>query len=152
MENAEQAKQYIEKASKVLPEDDHNHEPIAKFLNSYKTAAEMADNDEKKAILSDVANKLAHQLTFILFDQELLTEELEAEYRKLPKTSESAKAVEEANATRKEGYEKLAKLNTEAQNAQKEIDIFQQVIGGLSKEEAEKRYAEYEAAAGQGRV
>ena len=52
MENAEQAKKYIEKASKVLPEDDHNHEPIAKFLNSYKTAAEMADNDEKKAILS----------------------------------------------------------------------------------------------------
>ena len=148
MEIAEQAKTYLEKAIKILPEDDKNYEYFAKFLNSYDTAKELADNDEKKAVATDAIVKTAHQLTFMLFRDDTLTEELEKEYRALPKPEETTKAVEGANKVRKDSYEELAKKNKEAEEQQKDIDIFLQVLGGLSKEEAEQRLEDYKKAGG----
>lgn len=148
MDIAEQAKTYLEKLVKLLPEDNKGHEYFAKFLNSYETAKEMADTDEKKAILVDATVKVANQLTFIEFRDELLTDELEKEFRTLPKPEATQEALEEVNKVRKDKYEELRKMNTEAENEQKDIDIFQQVLGGLSKEEAEKRYEDYKNAAG----
>lgn len=149
MEIADKAVKYLNKAIKQLPEDDENHETLARFLNGVENAKSIADNDEKKAIINDATVKLANQLSFILFKKDLLTDELAKEYRALPATEETAKALEEANAARKAEYEELAERNKEAQNKQKEIDILQQVLGGLSKEEAEKRYEDYVAAGGQ---
>ena len=148
MEIAEQAKTYLEKLVKILPEDDKNYEYFAKFLNSYDTAKELADNDEKKAIATDAVVKTANQLTFMMFRDGTLTEELEKEYRALPKPEETTKAVEEVNKVRKDSYEELAKKNKEAEEQQKDIDIFIQVLGGLSKEEAEQKLEDYKKAGG----
>lgn len=148
MEIAEQAKTYLEKLVKILPEDDKNYEYFAKFLNSYGTAKDLADNDEKKAIATDAVVKTANQLTFMMFRDGALTEELEKEYRALPKPEETTKAVEDANKVRKDSYEELAKKNKEAEEQQKDIDIFIQVLGGLSKEEAEQKLEDYKKAGG----
>lgn len=149
MEIANKAVKYLNEAIKQLPESDENHETLARFLNGVENAKSLADNDEKKAIIDDATIKLANQLSFILFKKDLLTEELAKEYRALPTTEETTKALEEANAARKAEYEELSEKNKEAQNKQKEIDILQQVLGGMSKEEAEKRYEDYVAAGGQ---
>lgn len=149
MDIAEQAKTYLEKLVKVLPEDHHSHEYFATFLSSYDTAKEMVgDNAEKQALLTDAIVKVCNQLTFILFRDELLSEELEKEYRTLPKPEETTAELEKVNKIRKDKYDELAKMNTEAQNEQKDIDIFQQVLGGLSKEEAEKKFEDYKQAGG----
>lgn len=148
METADKAIKYLNEAIKMLPEDDENHATLAKFLNGVENAKGMADNDEKKAIVNDATVKLANQLSFILFKKDLLSDELAKEFKALPTAEDTTKALEEANAARKAEYEELAKRNEEAQNKQKEIDIFNQVLGGLSKEEAEKRYEEYVKAGG----
>ena len=146
MEVAEQAKAYLEKLIKLLPEDNHNHEYFTKYLNSFETAKELADTDEKKALIADATVKVANQLTFIMFRESLLTAELEKEYRELPKPEETTKTLEEVNKVRKDHYEELAKANKEAQNEQQEIDVFQQVLGGLSKEEAQQKIEDYKNA------
>lgn len=148
MEIAEQAKTYLEELVKVLPEDHHSHEYFTKFLNSYEVAKDIADNDEKKALLSDATVKVSNQLTFIMFRDGMLDDKLEKEYRELPKPEETTKTLEDINGLRKAHYEELAKLNKEAQDEQKDMDVFQQVLGGLSKEEAEKKLEDYQKAGG----
>jgi len=149
MDIAEQAKTYLEKLVKALPEDHHSHEYFTTFLNSYATAKEMVgDNAEKQALLTDAIVKVSNQLTFILFRDGLLSEELEKEYRTLPKPEDTTAELEKVNKVRKDKYDELAKMNAEAQNEQKDIDIFQQVLGGLSKEEAEKKFEDYKQAGG----
>lgn len=148
MEVAEQAKAYIEKAIKVLPEDNHNHEYFAKFLTSFDNAKELVDNDEKKAIITDASVKVANQLTFIMFREGLLSEELEKEYRGLPKPEETTEKLEEVNKVRKDKYEELAKANKAAEDEQADIDMFQQVLGGRSVEEAKQKLEDYKNAGG----
>lgn len=148
MEIAEQARAYIEKAVKVLPEDNHNHEYFAKYLTSFDNAKELADNDEKKALIADASVKVANQLTFILYRDEFLTDELKKEYRALPKPEETTKTLEEVNKVRKDKYEELAKANKAAEDEQADIDMFQQVLGGRSVEEAKQRLEDYKAAGG----
>lgn len=148
METADKAKSYLEKAIKVLPEDNHNHDYFAKFLTSFENAKKIADNDEKKAYLADATVKVANQLSFILFRENLLTEDLEKEYRALPSAEETTKALEEANKVRKDKYEELAKMNKEAEDEQMDMDVFQQVLGGRSVEEAKQKLEDYKNAGG----
>lgn len=143
-----EAKAYLEKLVKVLPEDHRDYEYFTKFLNSYETAKDMADNDEKKAIINDAVVKVANQLTFVMFREGLLTEELEKEFRTLPKPEETTKALEDAHQARKDRYEELRKMNQKAQDEQDEIDIFQRVLGGMTKEDAEAKLEEYKNAGG----
>lgn len=148
METADKAKSYLEKAVKVLPEDNHNHDYFAKFLTSFENAKKIADSDEKKAYLADATVKVANQLSFILFRENLLTEDLEKEYRALPSAEETTKTLEEVNKARKDKYEELAKMNKEAEDEQADIDVFQQVLGGRSIEEAKQKLEDYKAAGG----
>ena len=143
-----EAKEYLEKIVKILPEDHQSHEYFSKFLTSYDAANDLADNDEKKALLKDATVKVANQLTFILFRDGLLTDELEKEYRTLPKPEETTEELNAANKVRKDRYEELAKKNKEAEDEQAEIDVFQQVLGGRSVEEAKQRIEDYKTAGG----
>lgn len=148
METADKAKTYLEKLVAILPEDHHSHEYFTKFVNSYDAAKDMADSDEKIALLADATIKVANQLTFIMFRDELLNKDLEKEYRSLPKPEETTAELEKINQVRKDHYEELRKANQAAQDEQKDMDIFQQVLGGLSKEEAEKKLEDYKQAGG----
>lgn len=148
MEIAEQAKIYLEKAIKLLPEDNKNLEYFVKFLEGYANAKDLADNAEKQALIVDAIVKVANQLTFIMFRERLLTEELERAYRALPKPEETTASLEKANAARKKRYEELAKMNKEAEEEQAEIDVVQQVLGGRSVEEAKQKLEDYKQAGG----
>lgn len=148
MEVAEKARTYLEKAVKVLPEDNKNHDYFAKFLTNFDNAKKLADNEEKEALIADAIVKVSNQLTFILFREQLLTAELEAEYRELPKVDETEAALEKANKVRKDHYEELAKMNKEAEDEQAEIDVVTQVLGGRSVEEAKQKLEDYKAAGG----
>lgn len=144
----EKAISYIDKAVKVLPEDHRDRDYFARFLNSVSAAKELADTEEKKLMLKDTAVKVANQLSFILFRENLLSEELEKEYRELPSPEATEAELKEENEVRRKSYEELQKQLTEAQNKQKAVDVFMQVMGGLSKEEAEEKYEQYQQAGG----
>lgn len=143
-----QAISYIEKAIKVLPEGHRDHDYFVRFVSSTGNAQELADTEEKKLMLKDTAVKVANQLSFILFRESLLSEELEKEYRELPSPEVTEAELKQENEIRKQSYKELQKQITEAQNKQKAVDVFMQVMGGLSKEEAEEKYEQYQQAGG----
>lgn len=148
MEVAEQAKAYIEKAVKFLPEDHHSYAFFPKFLESFENAKELADDDEKRARIANAAVATATRLTMFLFVEGILSDELEAEWRKLPKPEETEKMLDELRLKRQARYDEIHKTLKEAEDEQHDFDVFNQVLGGLSKEEAEKRIEMYKNAGG----
>lgn len=144
----EQAYEFIKKTQEALPEGHRDKEYFEKFLENMPKAKELADNQEKAMLLTDTAVKVANQLSFILFRENKLTEAAEREYRELPDTVYVQSLLEKVTKERVDAAEAVRAQMTEAQNAQKSIDIFTQVMAGLSPEEAEQRYNEYVKAGG----
>lgn len=139
----ENAKAYIEKALKSLPEKDDSQEYFNKFLEAYPNAVEAADNGEKVAILDDTAIKVANQLSFTLFRNNLLTDELESEYRSLPTVSYTQGVVKKEQESRQAENDKITELVTKSKKEQEEVDIFIQILAGRSREEAEENIQKY---------
>lgn len=101
------------------------------------------ENEEKLAMLGAYAVQEANRLVSTLWREELLTPELEKEYRSLPKMTEMADAYNKFNDARKERMDKIMDDHKVMAEEEKELDIFKGIINGISAKEAEKKYNEY---------
>lgn len=101
------------------------------------------DNEEKIAMLGAYAVQEANRVVSTLWREELLPENLEAEYRKLPKMTEMADKYNEFTSARKERMDKVMADHKVIAEEEKELDIFKGIINGVPAEESEKRYNEY---------
>lgn len=147
------AVEYVKKALFILPEDNRDYGYFTKFLDAYDNAEKLADTDEKVAILYATAVKVAHQITSILFRLNKLPEDLLKEYREFPLPEDAEKEYIEVSKPRKEKAEELQKKLAETQDEQIEVDVFIQVVNGVSEEEARQKIEDYklQSAAMQGR-
>lgn len=100
-------------------------------------------NEEKIAMLGAYAVQEANRVVSTLWREELLPENLEAEYRKLPKMTEMADKYNEFTSARKERMDKVMADHKVIAEEEKELDIFKGIINGVPAEESEKRYNEY---------
>lgn len=149
----EDALAVIEKATPLLLDDKQKgyFESVSK---SIKTAADMLEagkdsekNDEKVVRLCDAAVKYANQLMFILFRDDKITDELGTMFRRLVTPEFTGEQVRVYEKAREDRIEELNNAHQAIVDEQKDLDIFTAIIAGMSKEEAEKRMAEYEAQA-----
>lgn len=101
------------------------------------------DNEEKIAMLGAYAVQEANRVVSTLWREELLPENLEAEYRKLPKMTEMADKYNEFTSARKERMDKVMADHKVIAEEEKGLDIFKGIINGVPAEESEKRYNEY---------
>ena len=101
------------------------------------------DNEEKIAMLSAYAVQEANRVVSTLWREELLPEDLEKEYRKLPKMEEMASKYNEFTADRKERMDKIMADHKVIAEEERELDIFKGIVNGISAEESEKKYDEY---------
>ena len=72
-----------------------------------------------------------------------MPEDLEKEYRKLPKMEEMASKYNEFTADRKERMDKIMADHKVIAEEERELDIFKGIVNGISAEESEKKYDEY---------
>ena len=100
------------------------------------------DNEEKIAMLSAYAVQEANRVVSTLWREELLPEDLEKEYRKLPKMEEMASKYNEFTADRKERMDKIMADHKVIAEEERELDIFKGIVNGISAEESEKKYDE----------
>lgn len=107
------------------------------------------ENAEKMALLTAYAVQEANQIVSTLWRLELLTDELEKEYRALPTLKEVADAYNEFTAARKERLDKIMENHKAITDEEKELDIFKGIINGISAKDAEKKYNEFKAAQSQ---
>ena len=143
-----EALEVIDKATPLLS-DDKQKDYFNGVAKSIRTASGMvgfeAENDEKRVRLCDAAIKYVNQLMFILFRENKIDEELGKQFRALVTPEYTGKLVKEFEDAREKRIEEVDKMHEAIVNEQKDLDIFTAVIAGMSKKEAEKRMAEYEA-------
>lgn len=109
-------------------------------------------NEEKIALLGAYAVQEANRVVATLWREELLTPELEKEYRTLPKMSEMASKYNEYVDARKARMDKIMADHKVIAEEEKDLDIFKGIVNGVPAEESEKRYAEYQEQAQQAMV
>lgn len=118
---------------------------LEKVASSIKTAKEnMADNEEKYAILLDSVTRWANQIVFTLFREGKLTAELEKEYRGLKPVAETTEAAKKFADLRQEKINALNDEHAKIVREQNGLDIFRAIIGGMSADEAKAKLQEYE--------
>lgn len=100
-------------------------------------------NIERESLLRAFAVQEANRVVTMLWRMELLTPELEKEYRALPKMEEMAAAYNVFTDERKARMDKVMEDHKAIAEEEKELDIFKGIINGISAEESEKRYNEY---------
>lgn len=148
MDTIKAANKIIKDGIALLPDEakgDFKAQASDIFINEAinNACGALNENEEKIAMLSAYAVQEANRVVTMLWRMELLTKELEAEYRKLPKMEDMAKAYNEFTSARKERMDKVMADHKVIAEEEKELDIFKGIINGISAEESEKRYNEY---------
>lgn len=115
------------------------------FVNeAIETASTVTgDNLEKKVMLEAIAVREANQMAATLWRLELITPELEKEFRALPPLAD---IVEEYNvfvANRKAKEDKLSEQFREFSEEKRDIDIFMGIINGIAPDVAEQKYEDF---------
>ncbi len=144
-ENTAKIVEFIRKTLVVLPEDNKDRGYFTKFLDSYDNALELADNEEKEALLQRTAVYVMNQLVMNLFRYNKLPDDVEKEYRTFITLDEADADFEKAVEDRKKEGEEYQKLAEVVQQKQLDIDLFKQVLNGKSVEEAKEALANYAA-------
>lgn len=140
----EKAKSIIVEGKELL-KDEKQKTYFDGVVESLNAAKDMADDEEKNARLEDAAIKFVNQLCFILFREQLITDDLTARLRELPSPETTAEAVRGYDQARDARIEELNKKHEEIIDEQKALDLFTAVIAGYSKEEAARKMAEHDA-------
>lgn len=145
METAKQANQLIKKALEILTDEND----LAHFSNVpeiFNNASGMVNGDEYcEAMLKGWMVSQANNVMFLLWRRNLLTKELEDEYRELPSTEEAVKDFEGFEKANAEKANELEAARKEFMDAQHKTDIFKAILNGMSKEKAEEEYAKMQA-------
>lgn len=100
-------------------------------------------NEEKIALLTAYAVQEANRVVSTLWREELLTPELEKEYRALPKMKEVADAYNEFADDRKARMDKVMADHKVIADEEKDLDIFKGIVNGISAKEAEAKYEDF---------
>lgn len=100
-------------------------------------------NKEKESMLAAYAVQEANRVVSALWREELLTSELEKEYRALPKMTEMASKYNEFVSDRKARMDEIMAQHKAIAEEEKDLDIFKGIVNGISAKESEKKYAEY---------
>ena len=129
---------------KLTDEDQKKY--FDNVVESLNTAEGMLDGDEEKENrILDAAIKYVNQLAFILFREGTISEEETAAFRELPAPEETSKKIKEFEKAYQARVDEVTAKQREMMEERKGLDLFLAVISGMSKEDAEKKMAQYEA-------
>lgn len=102
------------------------------------------DDPEKTAMLKAYSVQEANRVVSTLWREELLSPELEKEYRALPKMKEVADEYNKFTSARKARMEEVMEDHKAIAEEEKELDIFKGIVNGISAAESAKKYEEWQ--------
>lgn len=149
MEIIKAANKVIKDGIALLPDDakvDFKARSADIFINEAIANAMGATNknEEKEAMLEAYSVQEAGRVVSTLWRLQLLTDDLEAEYRKLPPLKEESDKYNAYITNRRERLEDAMNPVRAIQDEEKDLEIFMGIINGISAKDAEKRYEEYQ--------
>ena len=150
MDTVKAANKVIKDGIALLPDEakgDFKAQASDIFINEAISNALGAsnENEEKLAMLGAYAVQEANRVVSALWREELLTPELEKEYRELPKMKEMADLYNKFTSARKAKMDDIMAQHKVIADEERDLDIFKGIVNGISAKEAEKKYNEYKA-------
>lgn len=150
MDTIKAANKVIKDGIALLPDEakgDFKAQASDIFINEAISNALGASNknEEKLAMLGAYAVQEANRVVSTLWREELLTPELEKEYRELPKMKEMADSYNRFTSARKAKMDDIMAQHKVIADEERDLDIFKGIVNGISAKEAEKKYNEYKA-------
>lgn len=149
METIKEANRIIKEGISLLPDEakgDFKAQASDIFIDEAinNACGAVNGNEEKIALLGAYAVQEANRVVTTLWRLELLPEDMEKAYRKLPPMTEMANEYNKFTSARKERMDKVMADHKVIAEEEKEFDIFKGIINGIPAEESEKRYADYQ--------
>lgn len=136
---------YLQKVNDIIGKEDQRTEFLKKAIEAGNNALEaMADNEEKFAYLYYATTNWANQATIFLIQEDKLTDELKAEYRSFPLPEVAEASFKEFRDARQAERDRINAEQKEIMDKERGFEIFQAIVGGMSKEEAKAKMDEYE--------
>lgn len=126
-------------------EDEADQKAFKDVLGYLETAKTMVENNKYATCLYDATTKYVNQLAFRLFVEDKFDDELLKVFKgfeTVKTVSEYARAYTEEDKAR---TEEITKAQQDYMAERQPFEIFQAVISGMSKEEAEQKQADYKA-------
>lgn len=148
MDTIKSANKIIKDGIALLPDDakgEFKAQASDIFINEAISNALGAVNGdkEKEAMLAAYAVQEANRVVSTLWREELLTQELEKDYRVLPKMVEMAGEYNKFVSDRKARMDEIMAQHKAIAEEEKDLDIFKGIVNGISAKESEKKYEEY---------
>lgn len=135
---------YLAKTKELIEAEDQKTF-LGKALDAGNNALEaMADNEEKYAYLYFATLNWANQASIFLLQADKFTPELTAEYRSFPLPEVAEKNFQEFRAARQAERDRINAEQKEIMDKERGFEIFQAIVGGMSKEDAKAKMEEYE--------
>lgn len=143
------ANKIVEEGLLLLPDEAKGEFKAAAnndlFVNEAigKAYTVIGDSEEKKVMLEAVAVREANQMAATLWRLELITPEIEKEFRTLPPLADMANKYNVFADERKAREEELNEKFKEFSEEKRDIDIFMGIINGISPDVAEQKYEDF---------
>lgn len=150
MDTIKAANKVIKDGIALLPDDakkdfmsQMNPElPINDAINN--ACGALNDDEEKVAMLAAYAVQEANRVASTLWRLGLITDELEAAFRALPAQDFMAAQYNAFLDERNARIDALMEKDKEIRDEKRRLEIFMGIINGVSAEEAEKKYDDYQ--------
>lgn len=116
-------------------------------------AKALAEDNEKSPLLAEKVSMLvafsvqeANRMASTLWRLKALTDEIEKEYRELPRMEVVADNYNKYVDERHKRSDALTEKGNEIQEEKRELEIFMGIVNGVPAEESERRYEEFKNA------
>lgn len=136
---------YLLSVNELLEKEDQRKEFLGKAISAGDNALESIGEDEEKfAYLYYAALNWANQATIFLLQENKLSDELLATYREFPLPEEAEATLKEYRGSRQAERDRINAEQKKVMDKENELNVFQAIVGGMSKEEAQAKMEEYE--------
>ncbi len=139
-------KTFIKEASELLT-NETDKEYFTRKKGIFRTAGALAETPEQKELLLNNLVQTRHQLVFLLFRRELITDEITKKFLSMMTIEDANKRYAAAEDERKARQDEEAKKINALREEENKLDIFKGVLSGMTKEKAEEELKKYQAEA-----
>ena len=131
----------------TLLQDENDKTYFTRKKGIFRTAEALADTPEQKELLFNNFVQARHQLVFLLFRRQLITDDVTKKFLGMMTIEDANKRYAAVEDERKKRQDEESVRIKELQEEENKLDIFKGVLSGMTKEKAEEELAKYKAAA-----
>ena len=139
-------KNFIKEASELLT-NETDKEYFTRKKGIFRTAATLAETPEQKELLLNNLVQARHQLVFLLFRREIITDEITKKFLSMMTIEDANKRYADVEDERKKRQEEESVRINALREEENKLDIFKGVLSGMTKEKAEEELKKYQAEA-----